>query len=44
MDDGVEEFIDATLYVPYGTKSIYETTDGWKEFKNIIEMGGPESI
>ncbi len=38
MDDGVEELIDATLYVPYGTKTIYETTDGWKEFKNIVEM------
>ena len=37
MDDGVEELIDATLYVPYGTKTIYETTDGWKEFKNIVE-------
>ena len=27
-----------TLYVPYGTKSKYETTDGWKNFKNIVEM------
>ena len=26
------------LYVPYGTKEIYKSTDGWKEFTNIIEM------
>lgn len=29
---------DATLYVPYGTKAAYEQTEGWKEFKNIVEM------
>jgi hypothetical protein len=29
---------NATLYVPIGTKSKYETTDGWKRFKNIVEM------
>lgn len=28
----------ATLYVPTGTKAKYETTDGWKEFPNIVEM------
>ena len=28
----------ATLYVPYGTKSKYENTDGWNKFKNIVEM------
>ena len=33
---GVKE--DATLYVPYCTKSLYEQTDGWKSFKNIVEM------
>lgn len=27
-----------TLYVPVGTKAKYEATDGWKEFKNIVEM------
>ena len=27
-----------TLYVPVGTKAKYETTDGWKEFKNIVEF------
>lgn len=29
---------DATLYVPVGTKAMYEATDGWKDFKNIVEM------
>ncbi len=27
----------ATLYVPYGTKSLYETTQGWSKFLNIVE-------
>ena len=35
---------NATLFVPYGTKSKYEQADGWKEFKNIVEMNEPESI
>jgi len=25
------------LYVPQGTKALYETAEGWREFKNIIE-------
>lgn len=29
---------EATLYVPAGTKALYEATEGWKEFKNIVEM------
>ena len=29
---------NATPYVPVGTKAKYEATDGWKEFKNIVEM------
>lgn len=33
---GIKE--NATLYVPIGTKSKYEVTEGWKEFKNIVEM------
>ena len=33
-----------TLYVPYGSKEKYENADGWSEFKNIVEMGGPETI
>lgn len=28
----------ATLYVPSGTKDQYLATDGWKNFKNIVEM------
>ena len=27
----------ATLYVPRGTKAKYEATEGWKNFKTIIE-------
>jgi hypothetical protein len=34
----VRVFTSATLYVPAGTKALYEATDGWKEFKNIVEM------
>ena len=29
---------NATLYVPVGSKATYEAADGWKEFKEIIEM------
>ena len=29
---------NATLYVPYGCKSAYETANYWKEFKEIIEL------
>ena len=27
----------ATLFVPIGTKEKYQSTDGWKQFKNIVE-------
>ena len=27
------------LYVPVGTKAKYEATDGWKDFKTILEIG-----
>lgn len=27
-----------TLYVPIGTRSLYEAADGWKDFQEIIEM------
>lgn len=30
---------DAVLYVPEGTKALYEAAEGWKEFKTIKEMG-----
>ena len=33
----------ATLYVPYGSAAAYEAADGWKEFKEIIEMPAPEA-
>lgn len=29
---------DAVLYVPKGTKSVYESTSGWNKFKTIIEI------
>lgn len=28
----------ATLTVPHGTKAVYQNTDGWKNFYNIIEV------
>mgnify|MGYP002856272169 CR=1 FL=1 len=28
----------ATLYVPVGTKALYQSTDGWKLFANIVEL------
>ena len=34
-------FVDktnCTLYVPYGAKGKYAATDGWIEFKNIVEL------
>ena len=39
-DKGKSVFTSATLYVPAGTKSKYEATDGWKWFTTIIEVGG----
>ena len=33
-----DTYNSATLYVPYGTKAKYEVTDGWKEFKTIVEL------
>ena len=37
-----EVYQTATLYVPQGTKALYEATEGWKQFANIVEMGGEE--
>lgn len=28
----------STLYVPYGSKALYEQTPGWNDFTNIVEM------
>ena len=44
-DSSTKEYIlddDVVLYVPFGTKAIYEQTDGWKNFKIIVEMEGSE--
>jgi len=35
-------FTSATLYVPVGTKALYEATEGWNKFQNIVEMEGEE--
>ena len=32
----------ATLYVPLGTKDLYEATEGWNNFQNIVEMESVE--
>ena len=34
----------ATLYVPYGKYEQYRATNGWKKFKNIVEMDPPQDI
>ena len=36
FDDNVYSY--ATLNVPMGTKGTYQSTDGWKNFKNIVEF------
>lgn len=36
-------YSSATLTVPFGTKAIYETTNGWKNFKRIVEASAPSS-
>ena len=35
-------FTSATLYVPVGTKSLYEAKPAWNQFQNIEEMVGGE--
>lgn len=39
-DDRISRSFDPnkTLYVPAGTKALYENRKGWKEFANIVEM------
>ena len=43
-NEGKSVFSSAVLYVPKGTKTAYQDTKGWKEFKKIVEMGGGEDI
>lgn len=38
----ISDFTNAKLYVPFGTKAIYEDNDGWKNFKNIVELNAIE--
>ncbi|MBQ1773691.1 MAG: leucine-rich repeat protein [Prevotella sp.] len=42
-DMGDSIYHNTPLYVPAGTKELYEQTDGWKKFQNIVEME-PETI
>ena len=37
VDTGQKEFTKATLYVPKGTKSTYESVPVWKDFSKIVE-------
>ena len=42
----VFDYVDqtsCTLYVPYGAKETYASTEGWNEFTNIVELGKPAS-
>ena len=44
IDESVFENATATLYVPYGTKAKYQTTAGWNQFPNIVEMEAEEPV
>lgn len=35
-DDGISD--DFKLYVPFGTKTLYEQTEGWNNVKNVVEF------
>ena len=39
-----DTYSNATLYVPKGTVAQYKATDGWKNFKNIIEEDSTTAI
>lgn len=34
---------EVTLHVPYGTKELYQTAEGWKQFNNIVEIDWPDT-
>lgn len=38
VGEGNLQFTSATLYIPAGTKALYESCDGWRNFKSIVEM------
>ena len=33
-----DTFENATLYVPTGSKALYQSAESWKKFKNIVEL------
>jgi len=35
---------DVILYVPKGSKALYESADGWKDFRNIVEMESEDDV
>jgi hypothetical protein len=37
-----EHYNDVTVYVPVGTKALYQAAEGWSKFQNIVEQGSPE--
>ena len=42
-DNVFSVYSTATLTVPKGTKSAYQSTSGWKKFSSIVEYGAPTS-
>ena len=38
------QYLSATLNVPVGTKSKYQSVDGWKNFVNIVESLTPSEV
>lgn len=38
-DNNIDIYAAATLIVPVGTKSLYQSTAGWNKFQNIVEAG-----